>query len=240
MQRRPVAIEGSGDHVKSDDIADRMQRAFRFGVPEDRLRAHQTPLLDHFAGCRTVLDIGCGRGVFLDLLRERGIQGEGVDIMPEAVEYCRSKGHVATPARRTRSSPTRSTGYDGILCSHVVEHHDFERALHLIDLCFRALTAGGILVIVTPNARDLHVLGEVFWLDPTHQRPYPPELLTSMLETAGYSKIRTAAPLAGPARRREWPAWLAHKLVLGRYFGNPDTIAVARKSSPAGSSDRDG
>jgi 2-polyprenyl-3-methyl-5-hydroxy-6-metoxy-1,4-benzoquinol methylase len=226
--------------MKSEEIDDRMQRAFRFGVPEDRLRAHQTPLLDHFAGCRTVLDIGCGRGVFLDLLRERGIQGEGVDIMLEAVEYCRSKGHVAYAGEAGEFLTDKVDRYDGILCSHVVEHEDFERAMHLVGLCFRALTPGGILVIVTPNARDLHVLGEVFWLDPTHKRPYPPELLTSMLETAGYTKIRTAAPLAGPARRRDWPAWLAHKLVLGRYFGNPDTIAIARKSSAPGSSDRDG
>jgi 2-polyprenyl-3-methyl-5-hydroxy-6-metoxy-1,4-benzoquinol methylase len=206
-----------------------MQQSYRFSFPEDRLRAHQEPLADRFQGCRSVLDIGCGRGVMLDLLRERGIPAEGIDILPEAVDYCRAKGHTVHLTEATQFLAGVEGGYDGMLGSHVVEHLDFESASRLLDLCLRALRPGGVLVLVTPNPRDLEILGDVFWLDPTHRRPYPPELVASMLESSGYSGISTRTPLGRPARRRGWPSWLLHKLMLGRYYGNPETIAVGRK-----------
>jgi 2-polyprenyl-3-methyl-5-hydroxy-6-metoxy-1,4-benzoquinol methylase len=212
----------------SDSGAD-VQQAYRFSFPEDRLRAHQRPLAEIFAGRHSVLDIGCGRGVMLDLLRERGVTAEGIDIMPDAVTYCRGKGHTVHLAEATAFLADVAGRYDGILASHVVEHVDFESGNRLMDLCLQALQPGGIMVLVTPNPRDLEVMGDVFWLDPTHRRPYPPELVTSMLESSGYADVTTRTPRGRPARRRDWPAWLLHKLVLGRYFGNPETIAVGRK-----------
>ena len=211
------------------DSSRRLQQAYRFSFPEDRLRAHQLPLIEHFNGCRSVLDIGCGRGVTLDVLRERGFVAEGIDIFPEAVAYCRTKGHTVHLAEATQFLEDNTRRYDGILASHIVEHMDFESAARLLDLCLRALSPGGVLVVVTPNTRDLEVLADVFWLDPTHRRPYPPELVAAMLESAGCVGVTTRTPLGGPARRRNWPAWLVHKLLLGRYFGNPETIAVGRK-----------
>jgi 2-polyprenyl-3-methyl-5-hydroxy-6-metoxy-1,4-benzoquinol methylase len=213
-------VSGSGSDV---------QQAYRFSFPEDRLRVHQQPLAELFRGRHCVLDIGCGRGVMLDLLRERGVASEGIDIMPEAVSHCQAKGHTAHLAEAGEFLAKVTDRYDGILASHVVEHLDFESAARLLGLCFRALTAGGIVVVVTPNPRDVEVLGDVFWLDPTHRRPYPPELIGSMLESAGYGDIAIRTPRGRPGRRREWPAWLLHKLMLGRYFGNPETIAVGRK-----------
>jgi 2-polyprenyl-3-methyl-5-hydroxy-6-metoxy-1,4-benzoquinol methylase len=206
-----------------------LEHAYRFSFPEDRLRAHQRPLADFFNGRRSVLDIGCGRGVMLDLLRERGVGAEGIDIMPEAVTHCRAKGHTVQLAEATEFLADVVGRYDGILGSHLVEHLDFDNAQRLLGLCFGALTPGGILVLVTPNPRDLEVLSDVFWLDPTHRRPYPPELVASMLESSGYVAVTTRTPLGRPGRRRDWPAWLFHKLVLGRYYGNPELIAVGRK-----------
>ena len=206
-----------------------VQRAYRFSFPEDRLRAHQRPLAELFRGRRSVLDIGCGRGVMLDLLRERGVGAEGIDIMADAVDYCRGKGHTVHLAEASDFLSDVAARYDGILASHVLEHVDFENATHLLQLCWRALQPGGVIVLVTPNPRDLEVIGDVFWLDPTHRRPYPPELVASLLESSGYAEVTTRTPWGGPARRREWAGWLLHKLVLGRYFGNPETIAVGRK-----------
>lgn len=206
-----------------------LRETYRFSVPEDRLRRHQSPLVALFTGCRSVLDIGSGRGVMLDLLRDAGIQGEGVDILPEAVAHSRSKGHLAEVGEATDFLADKVERYDGILCSHVIEHMEFADASNLLGLCLRALKPGGTLVVVTPNPQDIGVMGEVFWLDPTHRRPYPAPLVIAMLESSGYSDITTRAPRGRPARRREWPSWIGHKLLLGRYFGNPETIAVARK-----------
>jgi 2-polyprenyl-3-methyl-5-hydroxy-6-metoxy-1,4-benzoquinol methylase len=211
-----------------------VQQAYGFSFPEDRLRAHQRPLAELFSGRHSVLDIGCGRGVMLDLLRDRGVGAEGIDIMPDAVTYCRGKGHTVHLAEATEFLANAVSQYDGILGSHVVEHLDFESATRLLGLCFTALRPGGVLVVVTPNPRDLSVLSDVFWLDPTHRRPYPPELVASMLKSSGYAAITIRTPLGRPSRRRDWAAWLLHKLVLGRYYGNPETIAVGRKPDQVG------
>ena len=206
-----------------------MEHAFRFAFPEDRLRAHQRPLVELFAGCHRVLDIGSGRGVMLDLLRERGIGCEGVDLLPEAVAHSQGKGHTVHLGEATDFLRDIHERYDGMMASHVVEHLEPAAAVRLLELCYQATQPGGVLVIVTPNPRDLEVMSDVFWLDTTHRRPYPPELLSAMMETAGFVGITTRTPWGRPARRREWPSWLLHKAVLGRYYGKPETIAVGRK-----------
>jgi 2-polyprenyl-3-methyl-5-hydroxy-6-metoxy-1,4-benzoquinol methylase len=211
--------------------------AYRFSLPESRLREQQRRLTGYFRGRHAVLDIGCGRGVFLDLLRDQGIGGAGVDVMPDAVAHCRAKGHPAEVGEAVAFLEDKLERYDGILCSHLIEHLDFEPATLLLTRCFRALIANGRLVIVTPNPRDLSIIGEVFWLDPTHRRPYPAALIESMLASAGFAAVESSAPLGRPARRREWPGWLVRKVALGSYFGNPESIVVASKpegAPPAG------
>jgi SAM-dependent methyltransferase len=213
-----------------ESVSRHLQDAFRFSFPEDRLRRHQRPLVTRFRGCRGVLDVGCGRGVFLDLLRDAGIDGEGIDIMPEAVAYCRAKGHRAEVADATSFLAGKTDRYDGILCSHIIEHLDFDAAGRLLAEGLQALRNGGRLVIVTPNSRDIAIMADVFWLDPTHRRPYPPDLIHSMLTSAGFVQVEVESPLGRPGRRRDWPAWLWRKALLGPYFGNPETIAVGRKA----------
>jgi SAM-dependent methyltransferase len=211
------------------DVAARLRTAFRFGGDEASLRREQRPLLAHFHGCHNVLDIGCGRGVMLDLFAEAGIAAEGVDQMPEAVSYCQAKGHRATVGDALDFLEGRAQQYDGIFCSHVIEHLEFERAERLVALCARALRPGGVLVIVTPNSRDIAVMGDVFWLDPTHRRPFPGELVEAMLAAEGFVSIALRRPPVLPTRLRGWPGWLVRKLALGRYFGSLNLIAVARR-----------
>ena len=213
-----------------DAVTRQVQEAFRFSLPEDQLRAHQQRLVERFfSGRHAVLDIGCGRGVVLDLLKQLGVEAEGIDIMPEAVAYCRAKGHRTQIAEANAFLDAKGAQYDGIFCSHVIEHLDIADAAKLVRRAFAALRPGGIFVIVTPNPRDIEIIADVFWLDPTHRRPYPGELLQSMLAEAGFTKITIEAPRGRPSGRRNWPVWVFRKLVLGRYFGNPETIAAASK-----------
>jgi predicted TPR repeat methyltransferase len=211
------------------DSARRLQAAFRFGGDEGLVRDEQQRLLRHFQGCHAVLDIGCGRGVMLDLLREAHIPASGVDLMPEAVAYCRAKGHQVDEGDAVTYLEGRAGRYDGIFCSHVIEHLDFDRAERFIDLVAQALRPGGVLVIVTPNSRDIAVMGEVFWLDPTHRRPYPAELIEAMLTERGFVSISVERPAVRPATLRQWPGWIVRKLALGRYFGSLNLIVVGRR-----------
>jgi 2-polyprenyl-3-methyl-5-hydroxy-6-metoxy-1,4-benzoquinol methylase len=208
--------------VNSDEISRQVDHAFRFSLPEGQLRAHQRPLIQRFfAGRRAVLDIGCGRGIVLDLLKELGVGAEGVDIMSEAASYCAAKGLRAHLGEANAFLATKTAEYDGIFCSHLIEH--------LVTLAFNALQPAGLFLIVTPNPRDIAIITDVFWLDPTHRRPYPGELIKSMLAEAGFTRITVETPRGHPSGRRDWPVWLFHKLVLGRYFGNPETIVAAYK-----------
>lgn len=213
----------------SEEASQRLQDAFRFGGAEAAVRDEQRALVPYFRGCRAVLDIGCGRGIMLDLLREASIGAEGVDHMPEAVDYCIGKGHRAVVADGVDYLEGKVEQYDGIFCSHVMEHLEFGRAERLLALCSRALRPGGLLVIVTPNARDINVMGEVFWLDPTHLRPYPAMLIDAMLKREGLVTLETRTPTVRPARFMEWPGWIVRKLALGRYFGSLNLIVVARR-----------
>ena len=214
------------------DVMARLRTAFRFGGDEAALRREQRTLVHHFQGCHMVLDIGCGRGVMLDLFQEAGIGAEGVDQMPEAVMYCQAKNHRATVGDAVEFLAQRDQRYDGIFCSHVIEHLEFDRAERLVALCAKALRPNGVLVIVTPNSRDIAVMGEVFWLDPTHKRPFPGELIQAMLAAEGFVSIALRRPAVLPNRARDWPGWIVRKFALGRYFGSLNLVAVARRPPP--------
>ena len=212
-----------------EDVAARLRDNFRFGGDEALVRKEQRALLPEFMGCQAVLDIGCGRGVMLDLLRDAGIAAEGVDSMPEAVLYCQAKGHRAAVADALDFLRDKAQKYDGIFCSHVIEHLEYDRAEQLVSLCARALRPNGVLVLVTPNSRDIAVMGDVFWLDPTHRRPFPGDLIQAMLAAEGFQSIALRRPQLLPTRAREWPGWIVRKLALGRYFGSLNLIAIARR-----------
>jgi O-antigen chain-terminating methyltransferase len=212
-----------------DDVIKHVDDAYRFSLPEDQLRAHQLPLIKRFAGRHQVLDVGCGRGIVLDLLKQLGVDAEGIDVLPDAVAYCRAKGHRAQLAEANEFLAAKTASYDGIFCSHVIEHLDVRDAERLVTRAFTALRAGGLFLIVTPNPRDIEIIADVFWLDTTHRRPYPDQLLGSMLADAGFANITCETPRGRPSGRRDWPVWVFRKLVLGRYFGNPETIAAGYK-----------
>jgi hypothetical protein len=88
--------------------------------------------------------------------------------------------------------------------------------------------SGGVLVIVTPNPRDLGVLGETFWLDPTHVRLYPVALLASMFEAAGFNVVDRGT-FHGGLPKREWGKALFYRFLLGPFHGHPNAYVVGRK-----------
>lgn len=143
---------------------------------EGSLKAWMAPYAELFRGRRRVLDVGCGPGVFLELLRERGVEGEGLDTDPDMVAACRAKGFVASvgTAEALRATPG---AYDGIHLGHIIEHMTGDAAVALLEQCTQALAPGGLLLVRTPNWANEQVRMGGFWLDHTHVRPYPLPLL---------------------------------------------------------------
>jgi len=139
---------------------------------------------------KPVLDLGCGRGEFLELLRAAGVEARGIDLSAESVARCRAKGldaEVADLFAYLGAQPEGSVG--GIFCAQVVEHLPPERLPELIRLAAPCLEPGGILAIETPNPECLAIFATHFYLDPTHTRPVPHALLVFYLEEFGVGNI---------------------------------------------------
>jgi O-antigen chain-terminating methyltransferase len=204
---------------------------YEFGTGEDEVRKLQQPFVKLFRQRGPVLDIGCGRGQFLELLAAAGIEAVGLDHSEEAVAACKSKGfevHFEDANSFLRRSPAR---FGGIFCSHVIEHMSYEDAINFMELCQQALLPGGRLLIVTPNPEDLAIISEIFWLDPTHVRPYPMLLLCTMLRAVGLRVVMEKRFLGSLKMigRRNLPMYLLRRLLLGKYYGKPNTLVLAEK-----------
>jgi 2-polyprenyl-3-methyl-5-hydroxy-6-metoxy-1,4-benzoquinol methylase len=169
---------------------DWLRFAENFRGPEDQIRRGQERYAAKFAGAKNVLDLGCGRGEFLDVAREAGIEAHGIDQSEECIGVCLAKGLKAERAELfsyLESLADFSLG--GVYCSQVVEHIPPDRLPDLIQLLARKMSDGALLAVETPNAECLAIYASHFYLDPTHTRPVPARLLGFYMEEAGFVNL---------------------------------------------------
>lgn len=136
-----------------------------------------------------ILDLGCGRGEWLQLLRHWGVEASGVDLEPAMVARCREQGlavEALDAIAALRRCGDASLGMVSAL--HLVEHLHFEILTELLRESQRALKVGGLLLIETPNAENLLVGAHDFYTDPTHLRPIPSNLLSFLTEQLGFHR----------------------------------------------------
>ena len=137
-----------------------------------------------------VLDLGCGRGEWLGLLKNRGLVGYGVEANEIFVSRCRReelKVERDDVLRHLESLPPASVG--AVTGFHIIEHLPGDQQIRLAQLTFRALRPGGVLVLETPNPEHLSVAALRFYLDPTHIRPVPQALLEFIVRYAGFDNV---------------------------------------------------
>jgi len=149
-----------------------------------------------------VLDVGCGRGEFLELLKAEGIASSGVESNPVSVEAARARGLSVEGADALQLLGGRPTGQLGaVVAFQVVEHWAPEGIFRFLQLARRALAPGGVLVAETINVDSLSAL-KAFYLDPTHVRPVPPDALRFLAEAAGFTDARVEYRSPLPAASR--------------------------------------
>src|SRR5262249_2651064 len=157
---------------------DWLKFADRFRGPEDRVREHQKRYLPRFQNAENILDLGCGRGEFLEVARDVGLRAAGVDTNVEFVALCKSKGLDAEAVDMfgyLAALPDTSLG--GIFCSHVIEHLPPADLPRLVQLLGQKTKPGAPVAFETPNAESPSILTTHFYRDPTHVRPVPAALL---------------------------------------------------------------
>jgi O-antigen chain-terminating methyltransferase len=225
-----AAVPAPSAPVSPPDFAiDWMHFAERFRGSEERIREQQRRYAAKFAGAAgEVLDLGCGRGEFLESAREAGLAARGIDLNEECVALCRARRLNAERAdlfAHLQSLPDRSLG--GAFCCQVVEHLAPADVPRLVQRLAEKLRPGGLAIIETPNPACLAIFATHFYLDPTHTRPVPAALLRFYLEEAGFGNIEVEwlAPAAEsiPALA-ELPSGLRET-----FFGGLDYAIVARK-----------
>ncbi len=207
---------------------DYLRFADRFRGTEEYVKRNLPFYVDRFRSCASVLDLGCGRGEFLEALREAGIPGRGIDLGEEFINICRQKGLQAEQADLFEYlEALEDESVDGIFCCQVIEHLPPERLPDLVRLAAQKLHRRGVAAFETPNPECLAIFATHFYLDPTHTRPVPASLMVFYLEEAGFGgvEIRQFAPAVEsiPALA-ELPAAFREE-----FFGGLDYGVVARR-----------
>jgi SAM-dependent methyltransferase len=193
---RPGADQGQDIYASFED---------HFRGSEEMVRERQRAYLPLLEGRSAVLDVGCGRGEFLELMREAGLDAEGIDIDPAMVDRCRKKGldhvHVADAVEYLERKGDRSVGV--IFAAQVIEHLSYAELLRLLRGARDTLAGGGLLIVETVNPHSPQGLKH-FWIDPTHRHPLFPETIVALCGLVGYASAYIWYPqgTGDPARDR--------------------------------------
>jgi glycosyltransferase involved in cell wall biosynthesis/SAM-dependent methyltransferase len=167
-----------------------------FRGSEQMIRDRQRVYLDLVADRGPVLDAGCGRGEFLDLLEEQGIPSRGVDLDPDMVKRCHEKGHENVEQgdllEVLERIPPGSLG--AIFSAQVIEHLELAQLQRFLELGLSRLRPGGLLIAETVNPHSAAAL-KAFWVDPTHQHPLFPETMLALCALSGYVVGDVFAPV---------------------------------------------
>ncbi len=151
-----------------------------------------------------VLDVGCGRGEFLEILKERGIKAIGIELRKEAVSELKNKGFKVYLKDGILFLKKSDHRFSAISSFHVIEHMDWEKLKKFILIAKERLCEGGLIMLETPNPWNREAFAR-FFLDYTHKRPIVPELLVFLLKWAGFRDIEVYyfSPLKRKKRIKE-------------------------------------
>ena len=163
----------------------------RFRGSQDDISARLESYLPLFAGASDVLDVGCGRGELLDLLRKAGVPARGLELNHEMAETCRARGlDVAEGDLLSYMQALPDGALGGLIAIQVVEHLDPDYLMRALDVAYHKLRPGALIVLETINPACWFAFFASYVRDLTHVRPLHPETLTYLLTASGFTRVR--------------------------------------------------
>jgi O-antigen chain-terminating methyltransferase len=217
----------------------------RFRGSEEDIKERQRVYVEYFKGADQVVDIGCGRGEFLELLGDAGIKAHGIDLDLDMVLYCQENGlEVMREDAYVYLESLADESLGGVFAAQVVEHLEPSRVIELVNLCHRKLRSGGVLIFETPNPMCLAVFARSFYMDLSHIRPIHPEAMKFLFESSGFDnlQVKFSGPVESCMRIPPLSAVAADAKAVEEFnsgierlnellYGFQDYAVIGRKSS---------
>lgn len=191
------ALSHGARQISSDVSGDTHQLDALYAALEDRFRGRRDDIKERFKVYlpyvkegAPVVDLGCGRGEWLEILSEAGIEASGIDTNLIQVEQCRARGlNVSEGDFLTYLQRLDDASVGAVTGFHIVEHVPLKALITLLNETLRVLRPGGVAIFETPNPENVLVGSNYFYMDPTHRHPLPSELLEFLLESRGFAAI---------------------------------------------------
>ena len=172
------------------------------------------------------IDLGCGRGEWLQLLTQHGFEASGVDLDTQMIEACQELQLNVKYADALDALTHLESKSQAIVSGfHIAEHLEFDVLRELIAEAHRVLLPGGLLILETPNPENLRVASVNFHLDPTHKKPIPPDLLQFLTGYCGFTKSHILRLNHDPEILKTGTVSL-HNVLIG---ASPDYAIIGQK-----------
>ena len=203
----------------------------------DLIKRHQQQYIKYYKEKDNVVDLGCGRGEFLELLSENGINAKGVDLYEEFTEMCQMHGlNVVCDDALHFLREQQKVG--GIFAGQLIEHLSVNQLVELCRLAYEKLEEDAYIIMETPNPTCLAIYSHAFYIDPSHNKPVHPLTVKYILEKSGFTNIEilytetSKLPVSIPAISGIEDADEfnnAMHIVSELLFGSQDYAVIARK-----------
>ncbi len=209
----------------------------QFRGTREEIAAKHAPYLPHVApalertGVTQWLDVGCGRGEWLELLLAQGAAARGVDDNPAMLQACRERNLSVVSGDALDHLEAQPAGtLAGVSAFHVIEHLPYRTMLAFFHAAHAALAPGGCLIVETPNPQNVSVGACNFYMDLTHQKPIPPMTAEFVARHAGFTEVKILRlhPAQRHAERDSLPT-VTEREYCEMFYGPQDYAIVAVK-----------